>query len=228
MHAVPRRLDPNLLRLVVITDGHGDLVRLEQLVAAALDGGARCVQVREPHWSARMLMKGCERLLPLLEAVQGLLLVNDRLDVAAARLAHGTQIGHKSLPPAVARDVVGVRSLLGFSAHDARELDEAATACDFALLSPVWATTSKPGLPHLGVARAAQLTATAKLPLVWLGGIGVQQVAQIAALDPPCRPVGIAVRSAVMSADDPAAAARSLLAALAGAVLRDEARGGAN
>jgi thiamine-phosphate pyrophosphorylase len=148
--------------------------------------------------------------------VQGLLLVNDRLDVAAARLAHGTQIGHKSLPPDLARDVVGVRSLLGYSAHDMHELEAAAGICDFALLSPVWATTSKPGLPHLGVERAEQMTVVARLPVVWLGGIGSEQVAQIAAMQGLRRPAGIAVRSAVMSADDPAQAARSLLAALQG------------
>ncbi|MBL8730451.1 MAG: thiamine phosphate synthase [Planctomycetes bacterium] len=216
MHVAPRRLDPSLLRLVVITDGRGDLVRLEQVVAAALDGGARCVQVREPHWSARMLMRACERLLPLVERVRGVLLVNDRLDVAAARMAHGTQIGHKSLPPEVARDVVGIRSLLGYSAHDQQELDAAAVSCDFVLLSPVWATTSKPGLPHLGVARAAQMTALAKVPVVWLGGIGVEQAAQVADLRGIRRPVGIAVRSAVLAAEDPAQAARSLLAALQG------------
>lgn len=218
MHAVPKRLDPDLLRLVVVTDGHGDLPRLEQLLAAALAGGARCVQLREPHWSARMLMKACERLLPLLERARGALLVNDRLDVAAARLAHGTQIGHRSLPPALARDVVGARSLLGASVHDQDELDGAAPACDFVLLSPVWATTSKPGLPHLGLRRAAQMTAKAALPVVWLGGIGAEQAAQIARLSGTERPVGIAARSAVLSADDPEAAARSLLAALQGQI----------
>jgi thiamine-phosphate pyrophosphorylase len=210
------RLDPELLRLVVITDGRGDLSRLEQVLTAAVAGGARCVQLREPNWTARHYMEACERLLPLLDRVRGLLLVNDRLDVAAARMAHGTQIGHRSLPPAAARDVVGVRSRLGYSAHDMDELDLAATACDFALLSPVWATASKPGLPHLGVARAAQFTAMAKLPVVWLGGIGPQQIAEIAELQPPRRPAGIAVRSAVMSAADPAAAAWLLLAGLRG------------
>lgn len=216
MPAVPRRLDPDLLRLVVITDGRGDMARLEQVLAAAVHGGARCVQLREPNWTARHYLQACERLLPLLERVRGALLVNDRLDVAAARLAHGTQIGHKSLPPEMARDVVGVRSLLGYSAHDLDELDLAAAACDFALLSPVWATTSKPGLPHLGAARAAQMTAVAKLPVVWLGGIGPPQVAEIAQLQGARRPAGIAVRSCVMSADDPAQATRSLLAGLRG------------
>ncbi|MBX3463505.1 MAG: thiamine phosphate synthase [Planctomycetes bacterium] len=215
MVAAPR-LDPSLLRLVVITDGRGDLARLEAVLGAATAAGARCVQLREPQWSARQLMHACERLLPLLEAVRGLLLVNDRLDVVAARMAHGAQIGHRSLPPDVAREVVGPRSVLGFSAHDRDELEAAAAAgCDFALLSPVWATTSKPGLPHLGSARAAQLTAAARLPVAWLGGIGAAQAAAVANVPPAGRPAGIAVRSAVLAAADPGAAVHELLAALA-------------
>jgi thiamine-phosphate pyrophosphorylase len=209
------RLDPALLRLVVISDGHGDLTRLERVLAAAVAGGARCVQLREPQWSARQYLLACERLQPLLARVQGLLLVNDRLDVVAARLAHGAQIGHRSLPPALARAVVGPTAVLGYSAHDADELALAAAGgCDFALLSPVWATTSKPGLPHLGVARAARLTAAAQLPVVWLGGIGLPQAAAVAAVEPAQRPVGVAVRSAVMVASDPGAACQGLLAAL--------------
>lgn len=211
------RIDPALLRLVVITDGRGDLARLEQVIDAAVRGGARCVQLREPNWSARHYLEACERLLPLCERVRGVLLVNDRLDVVAARACHGAQIGHRSLPPAIARDVVGDRAVLGYSAHDLDELDRAAAGgCDFAMLSPVWPTTSKPGLPHLGPARAAQMTGVARLPVVWLGGIDVAQAAEAAAVPPPRRPVGVAVRSAVLSAADPEAAARSLLAAVRG------------
>ncbi|MBL9079577.1 MAG: thiamine phosphate synthase [Planctomycetes bacterium] len=217
MAAVPRRVDLTLLKLVVISDGRGDLARLERTVAAAVDAGARCVQLREPNWSARHYLEACERLLPRLDRVRGLLLVNDRLDVAAARLCHGAQIGHRSLPPEIARDVVGPHAVLGYSAHDLGELDLAAAGgCDFALLSPVWPTASKPGLPHLGPDRAGQLTGGARLPVVWLGGIDAAHAAAIAPLQPPRRPVGIAVRGAVMAADDPAAAVRALLRAFDG------------
>lgn len=212
MRATNARFDPSLLRLVLITDGRGDLARIESIVTAALAGGVRCVQLREPQWSARHLMQGCERLMPRLERVGGLLLVNDRLDVAAARMAHGAQIGHRSLPPEVARELLGPNAPLGYSAHDHGELEVAARGgCDFALLSPVWPTSSKPGAPHLGELRARQLTARTSLPLVWLGGISAATVAHLATLPALERPAGVAVRSAVMHADDPGEAAAALL-----------------
>ncbi|HZN39306.1 MAG TPA: thiamine phosphate synthase [Planctomycetota bacterium] len=217
MSALAPRLDPSLLRLVLVTDGRGELERIEAVTAAAIEGGVRCVQLREAKWSARQIMLACERLMPMLERVGGILLVNDRLDLAVARMAHGAQIGYRSLPPEVAREVLGTNSLLGYSAHDQGELDLAVAGdCDFALLSPVWPTTSKPGMPHLGEARAAHLTTKARLPVVWLGGIDAVNAARIPLLAGLGRPVGIAVRSALMTADDPRAAAAALLRAFAG------------
>lgn len=211
--------DPQCFRLMLVTDGRGDLVRLETVVAAAVQGGVRCVQLRESHWSVRQQLQAAERLLPLLAPVRGVLLANDRVDLAATGLVHGAQIGHRSLPPELARQVLGKQRLLGYSAHDQAELDLAAAAgCDFALLSPVWATDSKPGMPHLGEARACALTAQARLPVLWLGGITPAHAARIAALPAARRPIGIAVRSAVMAAADPQFAAAALLAALGSAV----------
>ncbi|HEX6812709.1 MAG TPA: thiamine phosphate synthase [Planctomycetota bacterium] len=212
-----RRLDPSLLRLVLVTDGRGELPRIEAVVAAAVAGGVRCVQLREAKWSARQLMLACERLMPVLETVGGILLVNDRLDLAVARMAHGAQIGYRSLPAEVSREVLGPHSLLGYSAHDQGELDLAvAGGCDFALLAPVWPTTSKPGMPHLGEARAAHLTTKARLPVVWLGGVDLVNAARIPLLPSLGRPVGIAVRSALMCADDPREAAAAFLRAFRG------------
>lgn len=207
------------LRLVLVTDGRGDVLRLEAVVRAAVEGGVRCVQLREPHWSARALLQGAERLRPLLAAVDGLLLLNDRVDVAAAGAADGAQVGHRSLPPELARRVLGNARVLGYSAHDQGELDlAAASGCDFALLSPVWPTTSKPGMAHLGEPLAMTLTAAARLPVVWLGGITATNAARIADLPPAARPVGIAVRSAIMAADDPRYASAALLRSFQGAV----------
>lgn len=215
----PRRLDPRLLRLVLVTDGRGDIARLERVVAAAVAAGVRCVQLREPQLSARGVMNACERLAPMLNAAGGLLLVNDRLDVVAAGFAHGGQVGHRTLPPDVARRLLGPHALLGYSAHDQAELDLAVVSdCDFALLSPVWPTSSKPGAPYLGLGRAANLTAKARLPVVWLGGIGASQLAELASVPASGRPVGFAVRSAIMEAQDPGEASQALLAAWTAAV----------
>jgi thiamine-phosphate diphosphorylase len=209
-----RALVNRQLRLILITDGVGDLGRIEEVVREAVLGGVRCVQLREPNWSARQMLQACECLTPMLEMVDGLLLVNDRIDVVAARVAHGAQIGHRSLPPKLAREVLGPTAILGYSAHDQTELALAAKhGCNFAQLSPVWQTTSKQNAVPLTVPRAAELTAAATLPVVWLGGVNSMTIGEIAAVPAAQRPDGVAVRSAIMRADDPQAASAELLQA---------------
>jgi thiamine-phosphate pyrophosphorylase len=206
-------------RLLLVSDGRGDASRLADVVAAAIDAGVRAVQLREPSMTARELAACCARLQPLLAAVDGLLFVNDRVDVAAAGCCDGAQVGHRSLPPAAARRALGPGRWLGVSAHDAGELAAAAAAgADFALLSPVWPTASKPGAAGLGVAGAAALTAAAALPVLWLGGVTAARVAAVAALPAAQRPRGFAAIGAVFAAREPAAAAAELLRAIDGAL----------
>jgi thiamine-phosphate diphosphorylase len=196
------------LRVMLVTDGLGDLGRLRRLVIAATAGGVRTVQLREPSLSARALAELAAELRPVLAEVDGLLLVNDRVDVAAAGHAHGAQVGYRSLSPRDARSVLGPKLRMGCSVHDAVQLADAAAAhADFAVLAPVFATASKPDVQPLGLAAAGRLTANAAVPMVWLGGMTPATVATIGSLPPDQRPTGIAVLRGICSAADPRAAA---------------------
>ncbi len=212
--------DPAVLRVVFVTDGRGDEARIEAQVQAVVRGGVRTVQVREPLLKARQLAELGERLRQVLASCDGMLLVNDRVDCAAAGAFDGAQVGHHSLRPLAARRALGHDRVLGVSTHDAAELAEAVAAgADFALLSPIWPVRAKPQSVPLGVATAAALTAVASLPVVWLGGIEATGADEIAALPQKQRPVGVAVMSLFAQARDPQAAAAGVVAAFA-AVLR--------
>jgi thiamine-phosphate pyrophosphorylase len=210
----PARTRLSALQLLLVTDDRGDAAVTADLVKAAVQGGVRAVQLRERKQSARDQMRLCDPLRWVQEAVEGLLLVNDRLDVARGH-AHGGHIGGHSLPPAEARVLLMPDQALGVSVHDEGQLaDAAAAAADFALLSPVLPTSSKPGAPYLGLARAGVWTSRSKIPVVWLGGIDATAAARLRELPQSDRPIGVAVRSAICSASSPAAAARALLAAM--------------
>lgn len=117
----------------------------------------------------------------------------------------------RDVDPAAARAALGPDVRLGASAHDAAELARAAAAgADYATLSPLFPTASKPGATALGLEVFARLVAGAALPVLALGGIGPARVA--AALDAGA--AGVAVQGAVTRASDPAAAVAAMRQAL--------------
>lgn len=67
----------------------------------------------------------------------------------------------------------GAVQLVGASAHSAAEIAEAAAlGADYATLSPIFATTCKPGAVPLGIAALAAACKESPLPVFALGGIG--------------------------------------------------------
>ena len=67
----------------------------------------------------------------------------------------------------------GAVQLVGASAHSAAEIAEAAAlGADYATLSPVFATTCKPGAAPLGTAALAAVCQKSPIPIFALGGIG--------------------------------------------------------
>ena len=67
----------------------------------------------------------------------------------------------------------GAVQLVGASAHSASELAEAAAlGADYATLSPIFATTCKPGAVPLGIGSLAAVCQKSPIPIFALGGIG--------------------------------------------------------
>ena len=199
------------MELVLVTDGSGDAERLVRLVTQVVAGGVRAVQLREPGMTARELGELCRVLRPVLERVRGLLLVNDRVDLAAAGLAHGVHLGQRSLEPASVRRFLPRECIVGCSAHDQRSLAAAAgQGVDYASLSPIFPTTCKPGARSLGVERARSLTRAAGVPVIWLGGLDRQKLAALR----DCGAAGFALRSALCEAVQPRREAEGLRASL--------------
>ena len=71
----------------------------------------------------------------------------------------------------------GAVQLVGASAHSAAEIAEAAAlGADYATLSPIFATTCKPGAVPLGTAALAAVCQKSPIPIFALGGIGMDKL----------------------------------------------------
>ena len=210
-----------LLACYVITDRGLQRGRDEvEVAAAALQGGATTIQLRGKGLEARTLCGLGERLLPLCVRHGALLLINDRLDVALACGAHGVHLGQDDLPAAVARRLAGPDLVIGVSAATPGEAAAARSGgADYLGVGSVYATSTKAdaGAP-IGTRGLAWVAASSDLPVVAVGGIAAENVAEVVAAGA----AGVAVISAVVGAEDVRAAA----ARLASAVGEARARGG--
>jgi len=182
---------------------------LLEVVEAALRGGVGAVQLRERDLSARELLELAARLRELTTRHGAALLVNDRIDVALACGADGVHLPANSFTVRDARALLGPQRLIGVSTHHTDEVAVAAAeGADFAVFGPIFATPSKEvyGQP-LGVdalARASQMTS---LPVLAIGGVTAACAPELRARGAR----GVAVIRAILSADDPEAAARELV-----------------
>ncbi len=196
-------------RVYLVTDR--DLSRgrpVEWVVEAAVRGGVTAVQLREKHCATRDFVQlACElkkRLAPL-----GVpLIVNDRVDVALAAGADGVHLGQEDMDCESARRLLGAGSIIGLSIDNAEQAREARTLdVDYLGVGPVFPTATKPdAAPALGLAGLAEVCAAARQVVVAIGGIGVENAGPVI----QSGACGIAVVSAICSADDPERAAGQL------------------
>lgn len=140
--------------------------------------GIRVFQVRAKGMPAGALASLVDAIR---EAVGpgSVLLVNDRVDVAAATRSDGVHLGDEDLPVAEARRVLPPGAIIGYSTHSVEEAAGVRDA-DYIGVGPVFATATKPTarttLGPEGLHRACE---AAKVPVVAIGGIGVAAIPEL-------------------------------------------------
>ena len=200
----------NTLRLYLVTgEAPPGGLPLAEIVRRAVEGGVTCVQLRAKTASARALLAQARELLALLRPRGVPLIVNDRLDIALAAGADGVHVGQDDLPCADARRLAPPDFMVGVSVGTAAEaLAAAAAGASYLGVSPVFDTPTKRDTPPAtGLDGLRRIRAATSLPLVAIGGIHAGNAAAVRAAGAD----GLAVVSAIMTAADPAAAARRLL-----------------
>lgn len=205
-----KEFKPEDLRLYLVTDRPLALGRdIDWVVEEAVKGGVTMVQLREKDIDTRdfiaLGLKIKEKLAPL-----GIpFVINDRVDVALAVGADGVHIGQSDMPCEMARKLLGPDAIIGLSVENMEDIEAANQLdVDYVGISPVYLTPTKTDTAAAfgldGVSRAAALS---KHPTVGIGGMNLRTAADVmkAGAD------GIAVVSAIMSADSPAQASEALL-----------------
>ncbi|PTA45489.1 thiamine phosphate synthase [Micromonospora sp. RP3T] len=183
--------------VVLLTDRRVARGALVEVVAAAVGGGVRWVVLREKDLPRAERLAFAVALRAVLADVGGTLIVAgpDPLDGDAVHLPAAGPYP----PPRL--------GLVGRSCHDAAELARLTTE-DYATLSPVLPTRTKPGYgPPLGPAELSRLVTASPVPVLALGGIETPDQVRACA---DAGAAGVAVLGALMRAPDPAATAATL------------------
>jgi thiamine-phosphate diphosphorylase len=203
-----------LPKLYPITDRRLSGLSHAGQVRRLCEGGARLVQLREKHLSAREFYAEALEALRVAREFGALLIVNDRADVALAAGAGGVHLGQDDMPPGAARALLGGGKVVGFSTHSVGQAADAARLpVDYIAVGPVFDTSSKenpdPVVGLEGVRRARAAVGT--LPLVAIGGVTAESAPSVleAGAD------SVAVIGALLDTPDPAEITRRTRALLA-------------
>jgi thiamine-phosphate pyrophosphorylase len=199
--------DPATLRLCLVTDR--SLARgrpLSEVVAACIAGGITMVQLREKDADTRTFLDLARALKTQLAGSSIPLVINDRVDIALAVGADGVHVGQKDMPIAQVRALMP-QAFVGLSITNAAHITRAdAQSADYLGIGPLFQQTTKADASTpLGIAGFAALRAMSTKPVIAIGGIKAEHAGAIMKAGAQ----GIAVVSALMSADHPEKAARA-------------------
>lgn len=154
--------------------------RPEDVLRALLEGGAKIVQLRAKTMPPREVLQLAQKVRALTQPYQCTFIMNDRVDIALACEADGVHLGQEDLPLHAARKLMPNR-IIGISTHDLPQASEAERGgADYIGFGPMFGTQTKDtGYSARGLDMLKQIRAAVSLPIVAIGGINEQNVAQV-------------------------------------------------
>ena len=194
------KCDRQTMRLYAVTDrAWVGRQTLPEQVEAALRGGATCVQLREKELDGAAFLEEAKVLAALCRRYGVPLIINDNVEVALASGADGVHVGQDDLTVEQVRRLAGDRLIVGVSAHSVEQaLAAQAGGADYLGVGAVFATATKSDAHVLPRETLAEICRAVDIPVVAIGGIGEDNLLQLAGTGVD----GAALVSAIFSAPD--------------------------
>ena len=180
----------------------------EDMAAQILEGGARIIQLRAKNMPVKELFAIAIKLKKLCAENGALFIMNDCLDIALATNADGLHIGQEDLPLKDTRRLLPIDRIIGCSVATAKQAKEAAAdGADYLAAGAIFPTPSKKDVAIAGLKALKEIKRQTNLPLVAIGGINMDNAAEVLAAGAD----SIAVISAIMQAESPSEATRQMI-----------------
>ena len=180
-----------------ITDRTYSTLPLADMVRRALEAGISFVQYREKRKPRREIYEEAVGLRELTRSFGAVLIINDHADIARAVDADGVHLGQDDFPLKEARKIMAGR-IVGISTHSLEQALEAeAGGADYIGFGPLFHTATKDaGIPK-GIDILRTITENVSIPVVAIGGIGIEAVPDIMRAGAGC----VAVATAICKGD---------------------------
>lgn len=168
-------MSAHLRGLYAITPADNLLPRLSTLVSLALDGGAKLIQYRNKDAPMALKRAQAAELLRICHARDAKLIINDDVWLAVEIGADGVHLGRGDGDPAMARQALGAKRLLGVSCYDdvERAVVAAEAGADYVALGSMFASATKPQAVRASLDMIVEAKRRVSVPVAAIGGIRI-------------------------------------------------------
>lgn len=152
----------------------------EDIFAAAAEGGAKIIQLREKNKSDKYLYELACKCRPIADKFGVLMMIDDRVDVALAARADGVHLGQDDMPVAVAKKIAP-ELFIGNSTHNLPEAFSALEqGADCINIGPIYPTQTKQvNCGAVGLPMIAEVSSKIPLPFTVMGGIKIHRFKEL-------------------------------------------------
>ncbi len=194
-----------------------DRFSIAEEVKMVIDGGCRWVQLRMKDVSDEEVKSVAEQIIPMCQETDTILVIDDRVELTMDLKVHGVHLGKNDMPAVDAREYLGAGAIIGVTANTAQDIIAYKKVdVDYVGLGPFRYTTTKSNLsPIIGLDGYRDIitevrNASVELPIVAIGGITLEDVAELMSTGVN----GIAMSGAILSAENPTEYTKRVIEAL--------------
>ena len=189
-----------MLLLYAVTDrGWVGKQTLYEQTEDALKGGITLLQLREKNLAEDEFVQEAIRMKALCRRYHVPLIINDNVEVALKSGADGVHVGMEDTPVSEIRKRVPENFIVGATAKTVQQARDAERAgADYIGVGAVFPSPTKKNAIRITTEQLREICSSVSIPAVAIGGIGLDNVTELAGggMD------GIAVVSAIFAATD--------------------------
>lgn len=180
---------------------------LEVVVEKAIKNGVSFVHLREEDISLEELKSLALKLKEVTDKYRIPFVMSDNIELASEVDTDGVHISNVEIDIKEVRELVGLEKIIGVSANTIKEAKKAEeNGADYITVGPIFTTELKDDSEAISPEFLKSINDSVHIPVVAIGGINQSNIESLkdTGID------GTAVRSAILSKDDIAKAAREL------------------